>query len=61
MLFSSIPFLYYFLPCVLFVYFIVPKAFKNAVLQAVENHTIATSRYQSYLSILDDSLKEKYR
>ena len=32
-----------------------------AVLQAVENHTIATSRYQSYLSILDDSLKEKYR
>ena len=32
MLFSSIPFLYYFLPCVLFVYFIVPKAFKNAVL-----------------------------
>ena len=32
-----------------------------AVLQAVENQTIATSRYQSYLSILDDSLKEKYR
>lgn len=32
MLFSSIPFLYYFLPCVLLFYFIVPKAFKNAVL-----------------------------
>lgn len=32
MLFSSIPFLYYFLPIVLILYFIVPKAFKNAVL-----------------------------
>ena len=32
MLFSSIPFLYYFLPAVLLVYFAVPKAFKNAVL-----------------------------
>ncbi len=30
MLFSSIPFLYYFLPCVLIVYFILPKQFKNA-------------------------------
>ena len=29
MLFSSITFLYYFLPCVLFVYFITPKQFKN--------------------------------
>ena len=32
MLFSGIPFLYYFLPAVLLVYFIVPKAWKNAVL-----------------------------
>ncbi len=32
MLFSSIPFLYYFLPVVLFLYFIVPKGMKNAVL-----------------------------
>ena len=32
MLFSSIPFLYYFLPVVLFLYFLVPKALKNGVL-----------------------------
>lgn len=32
MLFSSIPFLYYFLPCVLILYFVVPKCLKNAVL-----------------------------
>ena len=32
MLFSSIPFLYYFLPVVLILYFLVPKACKNAVL-----------------------------
>ncbi len=32
MLFSSIPFLYYFLPAVLIVYFAVPKRIKNAVL-----------------------------
>lgn len=32
MLFSSIPFLYYFLPCVLVIYFIMPKKFKNTVL-----------------------------
>ena len=32
MLFSSIPFLYYFLPAVLLVYFVVPKALRNAVL-----------------------------
>ena len=32
MLFSSIPFLYYFLPAVLILYFLVPKALKNAVL-----------------------------
>ena len=32
MLFSSIPFLYYFLPAVLAVYFLVPKAARNAVL-----------------------------
>ena len=32
MLFSSIPFLYYFLPCVLTLYFIVPKQMKNGVL-----------------------------
>lgn len=32
MLFSSIPFLYYFLPLVIITYFIVPKSFKNAVL-----------------------------
>ena len=34
MLFSSIPFLYYFLPCVLAVYFLVPRGGKNAVLFA---------------------------
>ena len=32
MLFSSIPFLYYFLPVVLLAYFAVPKAGRNAVL-----------------------------
>ena len=32
MLFSSIPFLYYFLPAVLTVYFLVPKQWKNGVL-----------------------------
>ena len=32
MLFSSIPFLYYFLPAVIIVYFAVPRKFKNAVL-----------------------------
>ena len=32
MLFSSIPFLYYFLPVVLIVYFLVPWKLKNAVL-----------------------------
>ena len=32
MLFSSIPFLYYFLPAVLLIYFAVPKKLKNAVL-----------------------------
>ncbi len=32
MLFSSIPFLYYFLPAVLIVYFAVPKSLKNTVL-----------------------------
>ena len=32
MLFSSIPFLYYFFPAVLMIYFAVPRPFKNAVL-----------------------------
>ncbi|MBQ6893948.1 MAG: MBOAT family protein, partial [Clostridia bacterium] len=32
MLFSSIPFLYYFLPAVILFYFIAPKALKNSVL-----------------------------
>ena len=32
MLFSSIPFLYCFLPLVVLVYFLVPRRFKNAVL-----------------------------
>ena len=32
MLFSSIPFLYYFLPCVLVLYFLAPKKLKNTVL-----------------------------
>ena len=32
MLFSSIPFLYYFLPAVVLVYFLVPRALKNTVL-----------------------------
>ncbi len=32
MLFTSIPFLYYFLPCVLILYAIAPKALKNSVL-----------------------------
>ena len=32
MLFSSIPFLYYFLPAVLLLYFLVPKVLRNAVL-----------------------------
>lgn len=32
-----------------------------AVLDAVENHYISASRYQSYLSILKDSADDKYR
>ena len=32
MLFSSIPFLFYFLPCVIFLYIITPKKFKNLTL-----------------------------
>ena len=32
MLFSSIPFLYYFLPLVLAVYFLTPARFRNEVL-----------------------------
>lgn len=32
-----------------------------AVLPAVENHRIALSRYQSYLSMLDDKDEQKYR
>ena len=32
MVFSGIPFLYYFLPAVMAVYFLVPRKFKNAVL-----------------------------
>jgi len=32
MLFSSIPFLYYFLPAVLITYFLVPRNLKNTVL-----------------------------
>ena len=32
MLFSSIPFLYYFLPCVLILYFVSPRCLKNTVL-----------------------------
>jgi ribosome biogenesis GTPase len=31
------------------------------VLQALENHYIAQSRYQSYLSMLDDKEEGKYR
>lgn len=32
MLFSSIPFLYYFLPCAVLLYFLAPKRLKNTVL-----------------------------
>ena len=32
-----------------------------AVLEAVENHYISQSRYQSYLSILEDGADDKYR
>ncbi len=32
MVFSGIPFLYYFLPCVLLAYFVVPKPFRNFIL-----------------------------
>ena len=32
MLFSSIPFLYYFLPAVMLVYFLSPRVMKNSVL-----------------------------
>ena len=35
MLFSSIPFLYYFLPCVLILYHIVPKKCRNGALLLV--------------------------
>jgi ribosome biogenesis GTPase len=32
-----------------------------AVLQALEDHYIAQSRYQSYLSMMEDKDEEKYR
>ena len=32
MLFSSLPFLFYFLPCALGLYFLVPRRLKNAAL-----------------------------
>lgn len=32
MLFSSVPFLFYFLPCVLIIYFAVPKCMKNSII-----------------------------
>ena len=32
MLFSSLPFLFYFLPCTLGLYFLVPRRLKNAAL-----------------------------
>ena len=32
MLFSSINFLYYFLPCVLIIYFVTPTRYKNIIL-----------------------------
>ena len=32
MLFSSLSFLYYFLPCVLILYFLAPRGLKNSVL-----------------------------
>ena len=35
MLFSSIPFLYYFLPAVLLLYFVVPNTWRNMVLLLV--------------------------
>ena len=41
MLFSSIPFLYYFLPAVVILYFLVPKALKNAVLLPLANPLLA--------------------
>ena len=34
MLFSSVTFLFYFLPAIILLYFLVPKKFKNAVLLA---------------------------
>jgi ribosome biogenesis GTPase / thiamine phosphate phosphatase len=32
-----------------------------AVLEAVKNHEISTSRYQSYLSVMEDCKEGKYR
>lgn len=32
MLFSSITFLYYFLPCILIIYFLLPTKYKNGIL-----------------------------
>ena len=39
MLFSSIPFLYYFLPAVVLVYFLVPRSLKNTVLLLFSHRT----------------------
>ena len=41
MLFSSITFIYYFLPLLLILYFIVPKKYKNLVLLIFESITIS--------------------
>ena len=37
MIFSSIPFLYYFLPAVILCYFLVPRVLKNTVLLGLAN------------------------
>ena len=65
MLFSSIPFLYYFLPLVLAVYFLTPARFRNAVLLLASLIFYAWGEPKYVLlmlaSILSGLLQERYR
>ena len=47
MVFSSLTFLLWFLPCVLLVYFLVPKKAKNAILRSAYCFMREANRYMS--------------
>ena len=69
MLFSSIPFLYYFLPIVIIAYVIVPKALKNTILLLSslffygwgESRYVFLMLFVIVLGYISGILLEKYR